>query len=613
MIDQTTISMLNCKNSIYTAASTFEEKGGWISDPQFMEQMGSSYLLAHGLGQPVADAHTRIIVPQQGDYHLYVRTRNWISCWSEKPSPGIFRILLDGHPLDGTFGDGAGEWHWQPGGIVPLTPGEHRLSLHDLTGFEGRCDAILLTTTDYCPDASIETMRALRNRLMQLPAEPERKGHFDFIVVGGGVAGMCAAIAAARKGVKVALVQDRKVLGGNNSSEVRVGLGGRLNIGKYPSLGYLLNEFGPATKGNARPAEVYEDDKKLKAVLNEKNITLLLGYKVTDVRKSSSRRIVSIVATQVDDYRTIELEGDLFADCTGDGALGVLAGAEWSMGRDAKSRYNEPSAPEQADGITLGASVQWYCLEADMPCSFPDIDWGLPIDEQTVQKVRRGQWYWEVGMIEDQMAQAERIRDYGMYVAYSNWSYLKNHASFRAEYANSYLGWMAYVAGKRESRRLIGDFVLREQDLLDFVIYPDGCVSTSWYIDNHEPDPENSKHFKEPFLSRGCLRPLDFYPIPYRCFYAKDLDNLFMAGRDISVSHIALGTTRVMRTTAMMGEVVGLAASICHDEGLTPRGIYEKAFDKLRALMEKGAGRTDVPYLQVYTLIDTTAARSEEC
>lgn len=614
MTEQTTISMLNCENSIYTAASTFEEKGGWISDPQFMEQMGSSYLLAHGLGHPVADAHTRIIVPQQGDYHLYVRTRNWISCWSEKPSPGIFRILLDGHPLDTTFGDvREGEWHWQSGGTVQLTPGEHSLTLHDLTGFEGRCDAILLTKTDFCPDASIETMRALRNRLMQLPAEPERKGHFDFIVVGGGVAGMCAAIAAARKGVKVALVQDRKVLGGNNSSEVRVGLGGRLNIGKYPSLGYLLNEFGPATKGNARPAEVYEDDKKLKVILDEKNITLLLGYRVTDVRKSSPRRITSIVATQVDDYRTIELEGDLFADCTGDGALGVLAGAEWSMGRDAKSRYGEPSAPEQADGITLGASVQWYCLEADAPCSFPDIDWGLPIDERTVQKVRRGQWYWEVGMIEDQMAQAERIRDYGMYVAYSNWSYLKNHASFRAEYANSYLGWMAYVAGKRESRRLIGDFVLREQDLLDFVIYPDGCVSTSWYIDNHEPDPENSKYFKEPFLSRGCLRPLDFYPIPYRCFYAKDLDNLFMAGRDISVSHIALGTTRVMRTTAMMGEVVGLAASICRDEGLTPRGVYEKAFDKLRALMTKGAGRTDVPYLQVYTLIDTTAARSEDC
>ena len=414
-------------------------------------------------------------------------------------------------------------------------------------------------------------------------------------------------------GVKVALVQDRKVLGGNNSSEVRVGLGGRLNIGKYPSLGYLLNEFGPAAKGNARPAEVYEDDKKLNAVLAEENITLFLGYKVTRVEKSGPRTISSVVATSVDDYTTIGIKGRLFADCTGDGALGVLAGAEWHMGRDPKSRYNEPSAPETADGITLGASVQWYCLEAERPVPFPDIDWGLPISEETVQKVRRGQWYWEVGMVEDQMAEAERIRDYGMYVAYSNWAYIKNHASFRDEYANSYLGWMAHVAGKRESRRLVGEFVLREQDLTDFVVYPDGCVSTSWYIDNHEPDPENSKHFREPFLSRGCLRPLDFYPIPYRCFYSKDLDNLFMAGRNISVSHIALGTTRVMRTTAMMGEVVGLAARVCLREGLLPRDIYEKAFDKLRELMGKGAGRTDVPYLQVYTLIDTTAARSEEC
>ena len=604
---------MNTDNSVYVAASTFEDKGGWIADPQFMEQMGSSYLIAHGLGQPVNDARTRFTVPQDGTYNLFVRTRNWTAYWSDKPTPGVFRIRIDDRQAEPLFGDGESEWHWQAGGSVFLTKGTHRLTLHDTTGFDGRCDAILLTATDHRPDNSLETLFDLRSRLMQLPAGPEDKGTFGLVVAGGGVAGMCAAIAAARRGVKVALVQDRKVLGGNNSSEVRVGLGGRLNIGNYPSLGYLLNEFGPATKGNARPAEVYEDDKKLNAVLAEENITLFLGYKVTRVNKSGPRTISSIVATQVDDYKTIEIKGRLFADCTGDGALGVLAGAEWRMGRDPKSLYDEPSAPETADDITLGASVQWYCLEADRPVPFPDIDWGLPISEETVQKVRRGQWYWEVGMTEDQMAQAERIRDYGMYVAYSNWAYIKNHASFRDEYANSYLGWMAHVAGKRESRRLVGDFVLREQDLTDFVIYPDGCVSTSWYIDNHEPDPENSKHFREPFLSRGCLRPLDFYPIPYRCFYARDLDNLFMAGRNISVSHIALGTTRVMRTTAMMGEVVGLAASVCQKEGLLPRDIYEKAFDKLRELMNRGAGRTDVPYLQVYTLIDTTAARSEEC
>ena len=604
---------MNTDNSVYVAASTFEDKGGWIADPQFMEQMGSSYLIAHGLGQPVNDARTRFTVPQDGTYNLFVRTRNWTAYWSDKPTPGVFRIRIDDRQAEPLFGDGESEWHWQAGGSVFLTKGTHLLTLHDTTGFDGRCDAILLTATDHRPDNSLETLFDLRSRLMQLPAGPEDKGTFGLVVAGGGVAGMCAAIAAARGGVKVALVQDRKVLGGNNSSEVRVGLGGRLNIGNYPSLGYLLNEFGPATKGNARPAEVYEDEKKLNAVLAEENITLFLGYKVTRVNKSGPRTISSIVATQVDDYKTIEIKGRLFADCTGDGALGVLAGAEWRMGRDPKSLYDEPSAPETADDITLGASVQWYCLEADRPVPFPDIDWGLPISEETVQKVRRGQWYWEVGMTEDQMAQAERIRDYGMYVAYSNWAYIKNHASFRDEYANSYLGWMAHVAGKRESRRLMGEFVLREQDLTDFIIYPDGCVSTSWYIDNHEPDPENSKHFREPFLSRGCLRPLDFYPIPYRCFYSRDLDNLFMAGRNISVSHIALGTTRVMRTTAMMGEVVGLAATVCQKEGLLPRDIYEKAFDKLRELMNRGAGRTDVPYLQVYTLIDTTAARSEEC
>ena len=285
---------------------------------------------------------------------------------------------------------------------------------------------------------------------------------------------MCAAIAAARQGLRVALIQDRKVLGGNNSSEVRVGLGGRLNIGAYPSLGYLLNEFGPSTKGNARTPEVYED---------EKRITLLLGYKVTKVNKRTPRTIESVVATDVDTYRQIVVRGPLFADCTGDATLGVLAGAEWSMGREARSKYGEPSAPDTADGMTMGASVQWYCLEADAPTAFPDIEWGLPIDERSVQIVRRGQWYWEVGMRDDQIADAEKIRDYGMYVAYSNWSYLKNRSSVRDRYANSYLGWVAHVAGKRESRRLLGEFVLREQDLMNFTIYPDGTASTSWYID----------------------------------------------------------------------------------------------------------------------------------
>ena len=238
----------------------------------------------------------------------------------------------------------------------------------------------------------MEDIATLRTRLLDIHAIPDDRGYYDFVVIGGGLSGICAAISAARLGNRVALVQDRKVLGGNNSSEVRVGLGGRINIGEYPSLGYLLHEFASSRKGNARPADIYEDEKKMAAVLKEKNITLFLGYKVTSVEKKDLSNIASVIATNVDDYRTIRIAGRFFADCTGDATLGVLSGAEWTMGREARSEYGEPSAPEIADGVTLGASVQWYSEEEEADVSFPDIDWGIPIDEDSVQKVRRGQW-----------------------------------------------------------------------------------------------------------------------------------------------------------------------------------------------------------------------------
>lgn len=325
--------------------------------------------------------------------------------------------------------------------------------------------------------------------------------------------------------------------------------------------------------------------------------------------------IRSVVAVEATEQNRIKLSGKLFSDCTGDAYLAAMAGAECRMGREARAEFGESLAPVEADGFTMGVSIEWYCEDWNTPCTFPDsLDWGLRLDEYTVEPVHRANWYWEVGMRDDQVADAEKIRDYGMYVAYSNWSYLKNRSSVRDRYANSYLGWVAHVAGKRESRRLLGEFVLREQDLMNFTIYPDGTASTSWYIDQHYPDPENSKLFPgREYLSCGHLTPLSFYPIPYRCFYSKDVDNLFMAGRNISVSHVALGTVRVMRTTAMMGEVVGMAASICSKHGALPHDVYDTRFEELRELMQRGAGRTDVPYLQVYTLIDTTAARSEEC
>ena len=599
-------------SSVLLLASMFDQRGGWTDDRQFFDLIGSTCLLAHGLGVPVADAKTTFTIDEAGEYNIFVRTRNWTAYWSAAPTPGIFEVFVDGVSA-GIFGNENSEWHWQKGLVIGLAAGEHSIVVHDLTGFDGRFDAVLITREQKAPKSDLQSYKTLRKRLLGLPSTPQSAGSFDFVVVGGGVAGMCAAIAAARTGSRVALIQDRKVLGGNNSSEIRVGLGGRLNVGLYPSLGYLLNEFAPVTKGNARPADIYEDDKKLAAVLAEKRITLFMGYRVTAVSKEGDS-IKSVVATDVTNHSQIRVKGRLFADCTGDATLGVLAGAEWSMGREAQSKYGEASAPESADGMTMGASLQWYCLEDDSPRPFPDIDWGLKIDSRSVQVVRRGQWYWEVGMRDDQIVDAERIRDYGMYVAYSNWAYLKNHYEKREDYANSYLGWVSCVAGKRESRRLMGEFVLREQDLKNNVIYPDGSASTSWYIDQHYPDPENSLLFPgQEYLSCGHLDPMGFYPIPYRCFYSKDVPNMFMAGRNISVSHIALGTVRVMRTTAMMGEVVGMAATICRRRKALPRDVYYTHLEELKSMMRKGVGRTDVPYTQIYTLIDTTAARSEDC
>lgn len=600
-------------SSILLPASLFADYGGWSADSQFFDLIGSTPLLAHGLGVAVADAKTTFTAPTEGEYNVYVRTRNWTKYWSDAPTPGVFEVFVDGQSV-GVFGNEKSEWHWQRGAKITLTEGNHTVVVKDLTGFDGRFDAILLTKSSRAPKDDLATYLSLRKRLLGLPQRAERAGSYDFVVVGGGVAGMCAAIAAARTGSRVALIQDRKVLGGNNSSEVRVGLGGRLNIGLYPSLGYLLNEFAPVTKGNARTPDVYEDEKKLAAILAEKRITLFMGYRVSEAIVNEENKITAVVATDVINHSRIRISGRLFADCTGDANLAVLAGAETHMGRESRSEYGESSAPERADTMTMGASLQWYCLEDSVVRPFPDIDWGLKLDEQSVQVVRRGQWYWEVGMRDDQIADAERIRDYGMYVAYSNWAYLKNRYSKREDYACSYLGWVSHVAGKRESRRVIGEFVLREQDLKNNVIYPDGSASTSWYIDQHYPDPENSRRFPDQeYLSCGHLDPMGFYPIPYRCFYSKDIVNMFMAGRDISVSHIALGTVRVMRTTAMMGEVVGMAATICRRRKCMPRDIYHTHLEELKSMMRRGVGRTDMPYTQIYTLIDTTAARSEDC
>lgn len=629
---------MDTNNSVMALATKFNDKGDWTVEQQFVLQMGSSYLMAHGLGTPLEkDAKTEINIPEDGDYRLWVRTKNWTAFWSEGKTPGIFQVLVDGKADPSEFGIGktpldvkAGidfpddidtsrearaeraQWYWQKGETYHLTKGSHSIALHDLMGLDGRCDAIILTSTDEVPGDSLEDYRALREALLG-PGKPEDKGNYDLVVIGAGMSGLCAAIAAARLGLKVALVQDRYILGGNNSSEVRVGLGGQINMPPYPSLGYILNEIGPDRIGNARGAHHYQDWKKWDVIAAEPNIILFAGYTVVNAEMKDGK-IVAVTAVEATNQNLIRISGNLFSDCTGDANLAVMAGSATMMGREARSEFGETLAPEKADDFTMGVSIEWYCEDWNTPCSFPDsVDWGLKLDEDTVEPVHRANWYWEVGMRDDQIADAEKIRDYGMYVAYSTFSYCKNRLAKKEDWECTHLTWVSHVSGKRESRRIVGDLILREQDLTRPIPCEDGTCTTTWRIDQHYPMEKNSADYPgEEWMSYGKLMPIDPYAIPYRCLYSRDVPNLFMAGRDISVTHVALGSVRVMRTCAMMGEVVGMAAAVCCRRGSMPRDVYTTWFQDLVELMKKGTGRTDVPYTQFYHQVDRTGHQAED-
>ena len=435
-----------------------------------------------------------------------------------------------------------------------------------------------------------------------IPKKPIDAGEFDLVVVGGGMAGICTALSAARLGVKVALIQNRPVLGGNNSSEVRVHLGARINVEPYPALGNLVNEIGPSRGGNAMPGDYYEDDKKISAVYKEKNISLFLNHHANDVQVKNGI-ITKVIAQHIETGRKLAFSAPLFADCTGDGTIGVMAGAEYMSGRESRSTFNEPTAPEKEDQLTMGVSVQWFSEKTDAPAPFPDISWGIEMSEEKAEAVTRGDWDWETGMDKDMITEFEKIRDYGMLVVFSNWSYVKNHSTAKDEFAKERLRWVAYIGGKRESRRLVGDYILTETDLTQKKLQPDGTAPTTWTIDLHYPAPENTELFPgQEFKSIAKHIEIYPYPIPFRCLYSKDINNLMMAGRNISVSHVALGTIRLMRTGGMMGEVIGMAASLCKEKDVLPADIYHTYFSDLKELMTVGVGDPDLPEIQNYNL-----------
>jgi hypothetical protein len=569
---------------VLVEAEGFGEPGGWVVDQQFMDQMGSPFLLAHGLGRPVADATTKVTFPEGGRYHVWVRTRNWVGQWVTQHAPGRFQLAVGGELLPTTFGMSGSEWAWHRGGEIRIDRGATEIALHDLTGFEGRCDAVLFSRDGaFVPPNDLAEVTLFRRRALGLADEPDDEATFDLVVVGGGTAGTCAAIAGTRSGLRVALIQDRPVLGGNNSSEVRVWLQGATNGPAYPKIGDLVNELEQARKAHYGPgntADIYEDEKKLALAAAERGLTLLVNHRMNEV-DTRDGRIRSVVAQSIVTARRIRCTGRWFVDATGDGCVGFLAGADWDMTRKGH----------------MGRCNLWNVADAGVPVTFPRCPWALDLsDKQFPGRAgkggvkRLGGWYWESGFDHDPFTKGEYIRDWNFRAMYGAWDCLKNVDNV---YPNHRLNWAAYISGKRESRRLLGDVVLNKEHLMAKHEFADGCVVTGWKIDLHLPDPRYEKGFEgDAFISRAHFTsyPTPFH-IPYRCFYSRNIANLFMAGRCVSVTHDALGTVRVMKTGGLMGEVVGIAAGLCQRYDCLPRDIYAEHLDALLALLHTGIGK----------------------
>ncbi len=315
------------KETLLVEAESFQDRGGWVVDQQFMDQMGSPYLLAHGLGKPVAPARTTVKLPKKGQWHVFARTWNWCAPWGVEDGPGKFQIAVNGEPLAQVLGTGK-QWGWEYAGSFTASGKEATLELCDLTGFEGRCDAIILSrSAEPALPNDAKTLAAFRRKLLGLPAQPRSAGNFDLVVVGAGVAGLTTAVKAAREGLKVALINDRPVPGGNNSTELKIIASGDLNVAPYLSLGNVTREIKDVYK---------QEEQVLQTLAAESNLSYFPSMHVFSVTMDGGR-IVSACAKHIETSEELAFYAPLFADCSGDGNLGYLAGAEYRSGREMRA------------------------------------------------------------------------------------------------------------------------------------------------------------------------------------------------------------------------------------------------------------------------------------
>jgi hypothetical protein len=410
----------------------------------------------------------------------------------------------------------------------------------------------------------------------------------DLLVAGGGPAGVCAALAAARNGARVVLVQDRSRLGGNSSSEVRMHIVGANNHTGRPGWreGGLIEELRLDDAAN-NPQRCWElwDLLLYDKLLSEPNCTLLLDSVVyaAEVKEGRIRRALARCDKSEHLYR---VAAKLYADCTGDSRLALEAGATIRWGHEARAEFNEPLAAAKPTRETLGSSVLFTARKHDKPMPYTPPKWARKIEEKhlrfrPITSFEYGYWWIEWGGATDTIRDNERIRFELLSIVTGVWDYIKNSGKFPAA-ANWALDWVGMMPGKRESRRVVGDHILTQQDLMGLNDdFKDAVAIGGWGLDEHPPGGFDAVD-KPPFVSTKLA---EVYNIPLRSLYSKDVGNLFMAGRNASCSHVAFTSTRVMATCAVMGQAAGTAAALCVRHDLTPRGLYEDE-KRLRELQQ---------------------------
>lgn len=410
----------------------------------------------------------------------------------------------------------------------------------------------------------------------------------DVCVVGGGLAGLCVAVSAARLGARVLLMHERPMLGGNASSECRVPISGAERNGQLKNLREtgLLEELRLANlRYNRQQSFAVWDTLLYDLARREPNIELLLNCTCIDAT-TAGPNITAVTGWQMTTQERHQVRAHLFCDCSGDAVLAPLTGAAHRIGREARSEYGESIAPERADRCTMGMTCLFEAREWDTPQPYEPPSWAhhfdspadLPYGGRDLRAFESGYWWVELGGDGDSIRDTERCRDELLRIVYGVWDVIKNRSDGRAD--NWALDWIGFLPGKRESRRYLGDHVLTQNDILAEGRFADLVAYGGWTMDDHHPAGFNAVRIGSPAtIFHPAPSP---YGIPYRSLYHRDIANLMFAGRDISVTHAALSSTRVMGTCCSIGQAVGVAAALAVQHGLTPREVGERRLDDLQ-------------------------------